>query len=323
MNEHYDIIIIGSGAAGLSAALYAGRYKMKVFVIGEDFGGATSKAWTIWNYPGVKAIDGFDLMKIMKEQAENVGVKVISDTVTKVTKEASCFLVSTREKLYETTTIILAIGTKRRHLGLPNEKELTGHGIHYCATCDAPLYTGKTIIVVGGGDASVKGVNLAGEYAGKIYLITMEKELNAEPINLESMKKLGDKVTVIYETTIKEIIGTDKFEKVLLSKEYNGTKELVAEGLFVEIGAVPDAELPKMLGVALDDRGYIKTNTMMQTNIHGIYAAGDAVNIFGAFKQDITAACTGAVAATSAYEYKRQHGDLCEKHAEPQVKNTP
>ncbi|MAZ40901.1 thioredoxin reductase [bacterium] len=322
MEEHYDVVIIGTGAAGLAASLYAGRYKMKVLTIGEDFGGATATAWTIWNYPGAKAIDGYDLMKIMKEQAENVGAKIIDGKVTKVEKEGDCFVVSTRDKKYETSTVIFAIGTERRHLGLPNEKELTGKGIHYCATCDAPLYIGKTIIVVGGGDASVKGINLAGEYADKIYLITMEKELHGEPINLEQMEKLGDKVEVLYETTIEEIIGTEKFEKVKLSKEFNGNNELVADGLFIEIGAVPDVELPKSLGVALDEEGYIKVNNMMQTNIPGICAAGDAVNIFGSFKQDITAACTGSVAATSAYEFERKYGGTCEKHTKPHVKNT-
>ena len=322
MEEHYDVVIVGTGAAGLSASLYAGRYKMKVLTIGEDFGGATATAWTIWNYPGAKAIDGYDLMKIMKEQAEGVGAKIIDGKVTKVEKEGDCFIVSTRDKKYETSTVIFAIGTERRHLGLPNEKELTGKGIHYCATCDAPLYTGKTIIVVGGGDSSVKGINLAGEYAEKIYLVTMEKVLHAEPVNLDQMKKLGDKVEILYETTIEEIIGTEMFEKVRLSKEFNGSNELVADGLFIEIGAVPDVELPKSLGVALDEHGYIKVNNMMQTNIPGIYAAGDAVNTFGSFKQDITAACTGSVAATSAYEFERKYGDMCEKHAKPHVKNT-
>jgi thioredoxin reductase (NADPH) len=169
--------------------------------------------------------------------------------------------------------------------------------------------------MVGGGDASVKGAVLAAEYVNKLYLIVRGKEVAAEPINLERMKKLGDKIEVILETEVKEIVGEKKLEKIILSREFRGSTELVVDGLFVEIGAVPNVELAKSLGVELDERGYIKTDTMMQTNIDGIFAAGDAVNHFGSFKQDITAAAMGAVAATSAYNDRKIHGELCPIHA--------
>jgi len=313
----YDLAIIGSGAAGLSAGLYGGRYRMKIAIFEGEFGGETAKAGAIENYPGFKLIDGYELMEKMREQAEVLGIEYIDGKVTGIKQEGHCFELAVSDKKYQANTIILAIGAERRHLGLPNEKELTGRGVHYCVTCDGPVYSGKKIAMVGGGDASVKGVNLAAEYVAKVLLIVRGKEVIAEPINYEQMKKLGDKVEVLLETEIKEIVGKEKLEKVVLSKQYKGSTDLVIDGLFVEIGAKPNVELAESLGVKLDEYGYIKVDNMMRTNIDGVFAAGDVVNHFGHFKQDITAAAMGAVAATSAYEDHKIHGDLCVMHAKP------
>ena len=312
--ESYDVVIIGTGAAGLSAALYAGRYRLKTLAIGKEFGGETATAGVIHNYPGAADIDGYDLMKIMREQACGVGSKVIDGEVTEVRRDGGCFLVSAGGKEYPASTIIFALGTKRRRLGLPNEKELTARGVHYCITCDGPLYTGKTIAVVGGGDTSVKGVNLVGEYAKKIYLIVMEKKITAEPINYQHMERLGDKVEILYETQVKEIVGSGKLERLVLSKPLNGSTDLLVDGLFVEIGAMPNVSLAESFGVSLDTYGYIAVDAMMKTNVAGIFAAGDTVNLFGRFKQDITAAAMGAVAATSSYEHVKQNGNVCSVH---------
>lgn len=314
----YDLIVIGTGAAGLAAAVYAGRYKIKTLVLGKEFGGETATASTIWNYPGILEIDGYELMKRMKEQAIKLGAEVLDVDVVKIEKQKHCISVFDAEgKEYQSKTLIYAAGTERRKLNLPNEKELTGKGVHYCVTCDGPLYAGKTIAIVGGGDASVKGANLAAVYAKKIYLITREKELRGEPINLDQIKKLGDKIEVIYETEVKEIIaksGGIGLSKVVLSN----SKELEVDGLFVEVGALPNVELLKGLGVELDERGYIKVDNMMQTNVDGIFAAGDTTNHFGSFKQDITAAAMGAVAATSTFKDLGIHGgEFCEIHALP------
>ncbi|MBI3046661.1 MAG: FAD-dependent oxidoreductase [Candidatus Harrisonbacteria bacterium] len=313
----YDLIIIGSGAAGLSAGIYAGRYRTRALVIGKEFGGETAKAGAIENYPGFQSVDGYELMDLMKQQAAKLNVEMLDAEVTSVTRQGHCFSVIADKKTYEANAIIFAVGAERRRLGLPNEKELTGRGVHYCVTCDGPVYTGKTIAMVGGGDASVKGVNLAAEYVKKLFLIVRGKEVTAEPINLEHLKKLGDKVEIILETEVKELIGKNKLEKLILSRPYKGSAELIVDGLFVEIGAIPNVELAKSLGVELDERGYIKTDNMMQTNVDGVFAAGDAVNHFGLFKQDITAAAMGAVAATSAYNDHKVHGELCSIHMQP------
>ena len=317
MESHYDLIIIGSGAAGLSAGLYAGRYRMKVLILGEVFGGETSSAGTIENYPGVKATDGYDLTKIMQEQAKALEVEVVPAHVTSVQREEHCFVVMVGDAAYRGNTLIFATGAERRKLSLPNEDALKGRGVHYCITCDGPVYSGKTIAIVGGGDASIKGANLAAEYAKKIYLIVRGKEIVAENINLERFKKLSDKIEILLENQVTEIVGKDRLEKVVLSKPVNGSNDLVVDGLFVEVGAIPNIELAKSIGVELDERGYIKVDTLMKTNVDGVFAAGDAVNHFGSFKQDITAAALGAVAATSAYGDHKVHGELCMLHAVP------
>lgn len=317
MDNTYDLIIIGSGAAGLGAAIYGGRYRMKILVIGKEFGGETAKAGAIENYPGIQSIDGFELMGAMKKQARDLEVKTLDGEVTSINQREHCFEVVTEGEKYRARSIIFAVGAQRRRLGLLNEHELTGRGVHYCVTCDGPVYSGKTIAMVGGGDASVKGAVLAVEYVEKLFLIVRGKEVIAEPINMERMKKLGEKIEVLLETEVKEIIGAHKLEKLKLSRPRNGSDELVVDGLFVEIGSIPNAELAKSLGVALDEWGYIKVDNMMKTNIDGVFAGGDAVNHFGSFKQDVTAAAMGAVAATSAYEDRKIHGDLCALHARP------
>ncbi len=306
----YDLIIIGSGAAGLSAAIYAGRYLMKVLVINGEFGGETAKAGVIWNYPGAKGIDGYELMEVMKGQAADVNTEFVDGKVTELKKtDLGVEVVLDGGEKFSGKTLLIGMGAERRRLGLPNEKELTGRGVHYCVTCDGPVYTGKTIAMVGGGDASIKGVNLAAQFAKKIYLICREKELMAEPINYEEMKRLGDKVEVYFETEVQEIVGTQHLEKVVLTKPINGSTDFVIDGLFIEIGAEPNRELPREIGVEMDGSGYVVVNSRMETNVPGVFAAGDATNFFGRFKQDITAAATGAVAATSAYEYTKQNAN--------------
>ncbi|MBI2124073.1 MAG: FAD-dependent oxidoreductase [Candidatus Wildermuthbacteria bacterium] len=316
----YDLVIIGSGAAGLSAALYARRYNMNTLVFEGEFGGETATAGKIENYPGIMAIDGYDLMKAMKEQGKALGVQFTEGRVQKIERQGMDFLVKGRsgseepsgskreQEAVQAKTVIIAIGSQRRHLNLPKEQELTGRGVHYCVTCDGPIFSGKTVAMVGGGDSSVKGVNFLGEYAKKIYFIVRGKAIIAEPINFGNMKKLGDKVEMLLETEVKELIGDKQLEKIILSKAYKGSAELVLDGMFVEIGYDPDQTFVQQLGLQTDEAGYTKVDNMMRTNIPGIFSAGDSTNHFGRFKQDITAAALGAVAATSAYEYNTTYG---------------
>ncbi|MBC8465027.1 MAG: FAD-dependent oxidoreductase [Parcubacteria group bacterium] len=306
--NHYDIIIIGSGAAGLSAGLYAGRYGLKALIIGAELGGETARAGVIENWPGDIEVEGFKLIMRMRDHAEKNGAEIVAGEVKSAEKSRDNFVITlTNGDTHTGTALILAQGSNRRRLGLPNEEELTGKGVHYCVTCDGPVYTDKTIAVVGGGDASVKGINLAAQYAKKIYLIVRGSEIKAEPINRERMEKLGEQMEVLFETEVKEIVGENILDHVVLSKEYNGSTNLDIDGLFIEIGAVPDGEVANQLGVSLDEYGYTAADTMMVTNVPGVFVAGDMVNIFGHFKQVVTAAATGSVAATSAFEYVKKH----------------
>ncbi len=326
----FDTIIIGSGASGLSAGLYAGRYKLKTLIVKGEFGGETARAGVIWNYPGVVGIDGYELMKVMQTQAKEGGAEVISGKAEKIIRRVStqdsplglaegspvcdCYEVQVKDKTFISKTIIFAVGTERGHLNLPNEAELTSKGVHYCFTCDSPLYEGKVVAVVGAGDAALKGAVLAAAYCKKIIILVRGDKVRAEPVTLEQVQALPN-VEIVYNTQVTQIIGEKQLEKIILSKEYNGSTEFILDGLFIEIGARPNSELAVSLGVELDSTSYVKSDAMMQTNIPGFFAAGDTVNLFGHFKQDVTAAALGAVAATSAYQYVQKFPNVCELHA--------
>lgn len=314
-----DVLIVGSGMAGLSAALYAARYGLKTTVIGHEFGGATSTAWTIENYPGYVEIDGYDLMMKVKEQAEKIGAEIVTDKVTKMEKSGNAFVVNTEEgQKYEAKTIVLAVGAARKKLNLPREEEFSkGKGVHYCTTCDGPLYREKTVAVIGSGDSAIKGLNLTVQYATKIYLLVRGDTIKAEPFNYEKIKHFfGNKIEVMYNTQVTELLGDSRLSGVKLSDG----KKLELDGLFVEIGAQPEVELAESLGVELDEHGYVKVNNMMETNIPGLTAAGDVTNFFGHFKQDVTAAAMGSVAATSAF--KHIHHGIDDKNHSLEPKHT-
>lgn len=304
--EKYDTIIVGFGPAGFTAALYAGRFAMKTLVIGLEFGGYAAKAGIIHNYPGVKNADGYELSKTMKEQAEEAGAVFLDGEVVSIKKEGDLFVVETKdEKFFNSKTIILATGSERRKLGLSREKELENKGVHYCVTCDGPIYVGKDIAVVGGGNAGVSAVLLASEYAKKIYLLVMGKELTAEPLNVEKIKNMREKVEVLYETEIKGLLGENKLSGLSIVEKSGAVKELKVDALFVEIGSLPANKLAQSLGLELNQQGYVHSDTTMKTNVTGVYVAGDLCDVFGYFKQNITAAASGALAASSAYSYLR------------------
>lgn len=299
----YDLIIIGSGPAGLSASIYASRYKINHLVIGKAPGGLMTEASKIENYPGFKSISGIELMKKFQEHAQSFGVKIEQDEVIKIEKENKSFKITTSQgKKYQTKTIILALGTERRKLNIPGEKKFLGKGVSYCAVCDAMFYKDKIVAVVGGSDAAAMSALLLSEQAKKVYLIYRKSKLRAEPIIVERTEK-NPKIEIIYQTNIKEIKGKDKLEKVVLDKQYRGSSELKLDGLFVEIGSIPAAALAQGIGVEIDEQNCIKIDSSGATNIPGIFAAGDITSGLAKLRQIVTAAAEGAVAATSVYNY--------------------
>ncbi len=301
----YDLLVIGSGAAGQSAGIYAGRYLLKTILVkGHEWGGETAVASTIENYPGYLKIDGFELMQKMEEQSKSVGVEMKEGLVTSLKKNTDgtfTALVDGKDEI-QARSVVLATGSRRRRLGMSAEDKLIGKGLSYCTTCDAPLYKGKIVAIIGGGDSSIKGANLAAEYAEKIYLIVRANKLNGEPVNNQRLMQKKN-VEILFETEVKEILGAERMEGIVLSKEVNGSTTLQLGGLFVEIGAIPNNDLAKELGVELDMHGYVEVDPMMKTNIPGVMAAGDLCNETQGFKQDIVAASQGSIAATSAYQH--------------------
>jgi len=296
----YDLIIIGGGVAAFSAALYAGRFQLKTLLIGEKVGGTIIQTDDIGNYPGFKKITGMDLFDRIKDHAKEYDIEILAKKAVKVEKHKDCFEVSTKDKTYKTKTIIFATGTRWRKLNVPGEKEFMGKGVHYCALCDGILYKDKIIGVAGGSDSAAKEALLLAEYAKKVYIIYRKEKIRAEPINAKRVDQ-NKKIEIINNTNITEIKG-DKFaDSVVLDKPYKGSRELKLDALFVQIGHVPISDLAGSIGVKTNEKGEIVINRDSETNVNGVFGCGDVVD--SKFKQAITGAAEGVVAAHSAYQY--------------------
>lgn len=301
-DQIYDVAIIGTGPAGYAASIYASRYNLSNFVIGAAMGGQAAESHSIQNYPSYTEISGPELSGKMKDHAEACGGIVVFDTVTSITGTAGDFTVKTDSGLkYTTKAIILAVGTKRRKLNIPGEDKFYGKGITYCATCDAMLFQGKVVAVVGGSDAAnMASLHLVG-IASNVYQIYRKDKLRGEPAWSEKAANNPD-IEIIYNTNVIEAKGSDVLESITLDREYNGSNTLSVDGLFIEIGSEPDTTLMKQLGVKTDESGYIKVGKDQKTNIPGIWAAGDITTGSNNFRQVITAAAEGAIAAHNVFE---------------------
>jgi len=291
----YDVIIIGAGPGGLTAAIYSARYKMNTLVIASGMG-TLSDAHLVENWPGETKITGVNLMKKMEDHVKYFKVPIKREEVTKIEKNKTGFKVYTKKENYESKSIIIGVGTKRRKLNLPNEEKYLGKGITYCYTCDAPLMHDKTVAVVGGADSAAMAALLLTEYAKKIYILYRREALRAQPILVEQVKA-NKKIEVLYKTEVKELKGSKFIESVVL----NNGKELKIDFLFIEIGSVPSKTLVENLKLKSDEKGFVEVNNLKETNVKGVFAIGDITNTV--MRQGITAAGDGVVAAFSAYRY--------------------
>lgn len=303
----YDLIIVGSGPAGLTAAIYAARFALDTLVIGSSPGGQVAESGRIDNYPGFKKVSGVELTRRMIAQVEGFGVEIVRDEVLSIRPQGEGFAVNVGEKFYEARSAILAIGVEPRKLGVPGEEKLIGRGVSYCALCDAPLYKDKVVAMIGGGDSALDGALELSEHAKKIYLIHRREEFRAKPDFVKRAKR-NPKIEFILNTNVTRIKGEDRVESITLDNPYQGRKELSVEGVFIEIGNVPDKALAEGLGLDFDDVGYIEVAEDMSTNIKGIFAAGDITTSSNNMKQIVTACAEGAIAAKSVYEYLRRLG---------------
>lgn len=318
--DTYDTIIVGGGASALAAALYARRYRLKTLVLEGEPGGETAIAGKIENYPGVLSVDGYELVSTMRKQAEGEGMSFVAANAESASTNYRCFRVKAGGESYEGRTVILAMGMEQRKLGLPHEDELRGKGVHYCATCDGPLFKGKRVGVVGGGDSAVKWANqLSDMGVAEVTMFVRERDLSrAEPANRERLARHTNVKTLFGVTLAALDSKGGKLSSVTYKDAKGRAAEVSLDGIFVAIGAVPRGKLATQLGVRLDARGQIDVDPRtMATSVPGVYAAGDVSNASGGFKQIVTGAAEGAIAATSAYLDVKEHAGVCRYHAVP------
>lgn len=297
----YDVLIIGAGPAGLSAAIYAARYRLNAIIFGKELGGSSISAHMVENYPGFPAIAGFELMQKMINHVKGYNVETINNVAKGILRDGQNFQIHSGEKQYLGKTLILALGTKRKELGVPGEKEFLGKGVGYCATCDCRFFKNKVVGVIGGSDTAVTSALLLAEYAAKVYIIARRDKFRAEPIWVEKLNQ-NRKIEKIFNTNITKILGGKRVSSIEIDKPYQGSNCLELDGVFIEIGHVPVSAVAKQLGIEIDEKGQIKVSRDGATNVAGCFAGGDATDASG-LKQIVTAAAQGAIAATSVYRY--------------------
>lgn len=307
----YDLIIVGTGVAGLSASIYASRYKLNHLLIGQILGGQGMLAPQVENFPGFPSIKGSDLMQKMIDQTESYGVKILAKQIDRMIKTEDCFEVDAEGEKFQAKTLILAMGAGFRRLGVEGEEKLVGKGVSYCSTCDAPFFKDKIVAVIGGGDSALTGAIHLAAFASKVYLIHRREEFRAEPVWVEKAKQINN-IEYIMSTQLIKISGEEKVTGITLDKPFQGNNDLAVDGVFVEIGHVPASSLASEIGITVDEQGYILTNPAMETNVKGVFAAGDLSVVPGEIplKQFITSAADGARAAAGVYQLLRRESPV-------------
>ncbi|MDP2704129.1 MAG: FAD-dependent oxidoreductase [bacterium] len=300
----YDLIIIGGGPAGAAAGVYAGRKKLRTLLVTDSFGGQSLVSDDIQNWIGDESISGFDLAKKLEAhiRTQKEDVEIEKALVTKIEKKGGvCSVETNKGKTYETKTIFLAIGSKRRKLDVPGEKEFEGKGVFYCSICDAPLMKGKVAAVIGGGNSALEAVVDLMPYAEKIYLIHRRDEFRGDPVTQEKIQK-SDKVEMVLNASTIEIKGGKVVESVVYENaKTKERKELKVGGVFVEVGAIPNSEVVKDL-VSLNEKGEVVVDHKTQrTSETGIWAAGDVTDVL--YKQNNISAGDAVKAVLNIHDY--------------------
>ena len=298
--EKYDVIIIGAGVSGLAAGMYAGRLNLNTLVIGENKGGTIALTTDVENYPGFITISGLELAKKLEEHAKHFCATIIEEPILKIKKDRRDFTVFTKTKKYSAKTIIIATGTERRKLKIPGEDKFMNNGVHTCVLCDGIFYKNKITAVIGGSDSAAKEALLLAKYARKVYIIYRREKIRPEPINYERIMK-NKKITIINNANVIEIKGNKKVKSIILDRAYKNNKELNLDGVLIEIGQIPLSAIVRELKVKLNEKGEIIINRNSETNVQGLFAAGDVTDT--EFKQAITGVAEAVTASYSAYKY--------------------
>ncbi|PIU58913.1 thioredoxin-disulfide reductase [Candidatus Bathyarchaeota archaeon CG07_land_8_20_14_0_80_47_9] len=305
--EGWDLIIIGAGAAGLAAGIYAARSRLKTLVLEEKMAGGTiADAPLVENYPGFQNISGMELAQKMVVQCRSTGVIIREfEKVLSLDLNGERKIVKTNSASYETKAVIIASGSHYREIGVPGEKEFFGRGVSYCGVCDGPLFKGKRVLVVGGGNIAIMTALYMAELALQVKIAHRGEAFRAEEALVKALEAKKN-VEILWSTEVKEIRGEKLVNKVIIFNKKTGeTKELFVDGVFVlQIGGKPNSQLVKEAGVEVDKEGYIIVDMRQRTNMAGVYAAGDVTN--HPVKQVGTAVGQGITAAFEAYGYIRR-----------------
>jgi thioredoxin reductase (NADPH) len=304
--ESWDLIIIGAGAAGLAAGIYAARSGLKTLILEEKIvGGTTAEAPLVENYPGFNSISGIELAQKMAEHCRSTGVVIREfEKVLSLDLKDEKKIVKTNRTVLETKTVIIASGSHYREIGVPGEKEFLGKGVSYCGICDGPLFKGKRVLVVGGGNSAlITALYIAG-LASEVKVAHRRDTFRAEEALVKALKEKAN-VEILWNNEVKEIKGEKLVKEVtIFNNSTKETKELPVDGVFVQVGETPNSQIAKEAGVNVDKDGYIIIDIRQRTNIAGVYAAGDVTN--HPVKQVGTAVGQGITAALEAYGYIRR-----------------
>ena len=307
-NNIYDLAILGAGPAGICAAIYATRAKLNTIWLDRKFvqGGQIVDTYEVDNYPGLPGITGLDLGEAMAGHAEKLGLKPKREPVLSVTDEGEIKVIRTKKNEYHARAVIIACGATHRHLGIPGEEELGGMGVSYCATCDAAFFQEGTVAVVGGGNVAVEDAILLSRTCKKVYLVHRRDELRAAKSIQEKAFK-NDKLHFLWDTVVEEVNGDGILSSMTVKNVKTGELTTIEAdeddgmfGVFGFIGTIPNSKVFEGV-IDMDERGYIKSDENMHTNIPGVFVAGD-VRI-KSLRQVVTAAADGAIAATQAEKY--------------------
>lgn len=309
MSNLEDVIIIGSGPAGLTAALYAARAKLNPLLItGDDVGGQIALTNEVENYPGFpEGTTGPQLAQLMQKQAERFGARVEIDVVTAVDfTHGSPFTVQVYDREYRAKSVIACTGATPRRLGVPGEKELTGHGVSYCATCDGFFFAGKDVVVVGGGDSAIEEALFLTHFVNSARVIHRRDQLRADPI-LQHRARANEKISFVWDTVVEELVGDSTVEAVKVKNVKTGERSRMAtNGVFIYVGHVPNSDLFKGQ-LEMDEAGYVITDKFMHTSVPGVFAAGEIQDPH--FRQVATSVGQGCAAAIECEKWLAQLED--------------
>ncbi|MEE9376920.1 MAG: FAD-dependent oxidoreductase [Candidatus Lokiarchaeia archaeon] len=299
LEKTYDLIVLGGGPTAIGCAIYAARFAMDVLIVGKTFGGLIATTHLVENYPGITSTSGQGLMDMFKDHMDSLRIPYISDEIQSIEKLDEHFVLHSFFQKFKAYSICIATGSERRKLGIPGEEEFAGRGVSYCATCDGPFYKDKVVCVIGGSDSAAKEALFLSQNTNKVYILYRGEDIRAEPINKKRVLE-NEKIEIIYKTNVTEIKGEGNVKSV----DFDNGKQLEVDGVFIEIGSIPNSDLAKRIGVETNEKGEIMINRKSETNVQGIFAAGDVAD--APFKQAITGVSEGVIAAYSAFDYVKE-----------------